>query len=184
MILRNWKKILRKFMKPDGPLLKKNKIRSEKNVRPKNKGRKSVICTRKNASSPVDLYPGTTKPWIKKPPNSPNKSKSTTKSSSPTPWPSSTTMTTTCPKTDQKGPIITLFKKLIQTKNSKANSPTTTPMSFPNLWVTWKNVENNSKNNNKKNKKNLSNLSLTEMMSADKSKSSNKDKWKTTISTP
>jgi hypothetical protein len=57
-------------------------------------------------------------------------------------------------------------------------------MSFPNLWVTWKNVENNSKNNNKKNKKNLSNLSLTEMMSADKSKSSNKDKWKTTISTP
>ena len=133
MILRGWKKIWKRFMKPEGLLRRRRRHRLGKRGRLRNRERNRGICIRRRDSSPVGLSPEILKLWMSKfNKNKNNTPKSTTKSNSPTPSHKWTTTTTTSQTTTPKAPTTTPIKKLIPTKKCKANSQMMTPMSSPN----------------------------------------------------
>jgi len=135
MILRDWKKILRKSTKPEEPSRKKSKHKSEKREKPKSKEEKSDMQTSKKDSSPADSSKETPKLWTNKLINNniPTKRpKSMRKLSSTTPWHRWTTMITMSQKmTPNQDKNTTRIKRSIPTKSSKVSSQTMMHMLSP-----------------------------------------------------
>ena len=132
MILKGWKKIWKRFMKPEGLLRRRRRHRLGKRGRLRNRERNRGICIRRRDSSPVGLSPEILKLWMSKFNKNRNTPKSTTKSNSPTPSHKWTTTTTTSQTTTPKAPTTTPIKKSIPIKKCRANSQMMTPMSSPN----------------------------------------------------
>lgn len=87
MIQRGFRKIYKKYTKPEGPSRKKNKPKSGKREKPRSKEDRSDMLTSKKDSSQADLFKEGLKLWMRKFNNRTTKKfKSTKKLSLTTPW--------------------------------------------------------------------------------------------------